>query len=732
MELPRRRAVLWGYLLVATVALALQAVYLLQSSQADPSFQVPVVDAASYHQMATDFARGAPLEDGACWQPPLWPLLLGVIYRICGISIVTAKILLACLGAGSCMLLCRLAGRLFSPRVGILAGLLLACYGPFVFFQTQLLPTGPAVFLNLLALVLLLSARERGGWWRWLLCGAVVGAATITVPNAIVLLPVMLGWELLSAERGKRLRPVLARGALMCAGVVLLIAPVTLRNYLVSGEFVPISTNGGINFYIGNNPEADRTIAIRPGVAWRRLTRSYLAQGSMTANERNSYFWKRGLSYLADDPRGFATGLGRKTLRLLNAREIPRNVDPHVHGRYSSLLGALLTRAGPIALPFGILAPLGVVGVLVSLRRAGRPESRGQRLAVLAFGVLYGLSIVAFFVSSRYRLPLAPIVVLFAAGGIDWLWTELRGRTVTPGRWRGLAWGGLVVAGLLVNRPIRTPTDHVDFHAELYCLLGAAELKAEHYDEATRHLEQALTLDPRSADAHTWLADLALQQGKRDRAADHLRQALLLDPDAVEALRLRGDLRRREGKLQDALVSYEAALKRDPFAAEAHAGLAETLYELGRGAEALPHYRLAVRLLPRDARLLIHFADVLAQAEEYEEALEHYRKGIELSDPEPEPEVLNRVAWLLATCPQTELRNGRVALDYAKHVCRSTDYRNARALDTLAAAHAQCGRFADAVRVARQAQESAQAAGDEEHAQAVKVRLAMYERHLPR
>ena len=119
----------------------LQLTYLAGAVQ-DPTFLVPLIDAMHYDQAAARFAGGGPLAIGAFWQPPLFPLLLGCLYRLTGPGVASATVVLAGLSTLTCLLLWWVGSRLFSRRVGLIAGLLLAANGPFLFFSTQLFPAG--------------------------------------------------------------------------------------------------------------------------------------------------------------------------------------------------------------------------------------------------------------------------------------------------------------------------------------------------------------------------------------------------------------------------------------------------------------------------------------------------------------------------------------------------------------------------------------------------------------
>jgi len=733
-----RRTRIAPFLVVAGCLLT-QLVVLVEQHINDPTFYVPIVDAADYHVAAVRLAAGARLIDDAFWQPPMFPLLLGCLYSVVGESILIAKLVMAVIGAGSGLLLWWIGSRLFSPRVGLIAGLALSVYGPFLFFNSQLLPTGLAVFLNLVALALWLRCLEKPKWDRWLLLGFLIGAAIITVPNSGVLWIVVICVLLLSKGGRRQPTTALAAACLLTLGATVPVGLVTARNYMVAGELVVLSTNGGINFFIGNNPQSDRTVAIRPGAEWKRLARQSFGSEIPTRAEQSTHFLRRGLDYSTDDPLDFLAGLGRKAIRVVNAREIPRNVDPYLHRDFSWMLSALMCRAPMFAFPFGLLAPLALLGAVVSLRpSSGESPQRRGRLGLLAFVTLYGASVVFFFVSSRYRLPVAVAMIPFAAAGVDWIWfravrrrqehtasasEERNGRLVS-----GLLIVLVAAATLLVNQPIRVPTDGVNFRTELLTAVGQAYAQQGNLNRAEDHLRRANEADPSDPAAACRLAVVLGRQGDLEEAEQILSSGPHMRSATAELHETLGALLQHLERVAEAEESYRTALSIDPTSPQAHAGLAGVLAEAGNIDGAIVHYRAAIRFTSESGEMLIRLADLLAKKGTYEEAIECYR--LALRKIEPEPATLNAIAWLLATCPVVELRDCQQAISLAEHLCEITQYKQPVALDTLAAAYAECDRIEEALQWVRRAIDIAESLGDHAAVASFRQRSHLYQQRL--
>ena len=231
----------------------------------------PVVDAQYHDAQAQRMAAGDWIghSQDDVFKPPLYPAYVALHYVLLGRHIALVQWSQFLLGTLSAVLLALLATRLAGPGTGRLAGLLAALYPPFVFFELQLLTPALTLFLNVVALLLLLSPAPHG---RWRLLGAGLLLGLSAGVRSDVLLPTVLAlFYLLCAGNDMPWRRRVTQAAVVCAGVVLVILPITVRNAYLTGQLIPISSNGGINLYTGNRAHADGLSAVPVGLQWERL-----------------------------------------------------------------------------------------------------------------------------------------------------------------------------------------------------------------------------------------------------------------------------------------------------------------------------------------------------------------------------------------------------------------------------------------------------------------------------
>jgi tetratricopeptide (TPR) repeat protein len=225
--------------------------------------------------------------------------------------------------------------------------------------------------------------------------------------------------------------------------------------------------------------------------------------------------------------------------------------------------------------------------------------------------------------------------------------------------------------------------------------LGVLLLETGRVDEAVAQFEKAAGLKADFAAARSNLGGALAKLGRLDEALRELRQALELDPRYAPAHYNMGLVLSRRGDAEGAIREWRSALELDPKYAEAHHSLGDALSAQGRTAEALAHWRDAVQLQPNDLA------------------------------------ALGRAAWVLATSPDASIRNGGEALGFAVRAVEISGGKDARMLDTLAAAYAEKGQFANAALTARRAQALAAQQNQAALADAIGSRIALYEADRP-
>lgn len=389
------------------VALAARWLYLLQAS-GHPLHGTPFVllDSLHYHNQAQAILAGEWIGTTPYFLGPLYAHVLALIYALFGVSMSAVFAVQVLLAAATCALLADLATRVFDRRVGVLAGLGFALYGPHIFYTGHLLPTLTVVFLNLLLVWILVRDVDAPSPRRAIGAGVVLGLTILTKSNALLMLPgvlVAMAWW----HRRMPLSRKLSWAAGFALATVLIVAPATLHNFIASGELVPVTTSTGRNLWKGNGPVANGTHPLghweddRGGLG-RRL------QGLVNADEAvegSSEYVARTVGYVSENPGATVRLIATKFVLFFNGVELG------VRDQYYFAKERVAILRAPL-LGFGLVAPIGVAGLLFGLRRL----RRSWPLALL-LGVQLA-SFLAVFVLARYRLVAAACLVAFAAAQI--------------------------------------------------------------------------------------------------------------------------------------------------------------------------------------------------------------------------------------------------------------------------------------------------------------------------
>jgi Flp pilus assembly protein TadD len=434
-----------------------------------------------------------------------------------------ARISQILLDGGSCILAFALARRLLSQRAGIAVAAVIGLWGPLVYFSSVHVSVSLAIFLELCVLLLAVRAQSEPSRVRWLDVGFALGLLAIARAEALLLAPWLAGWLWLSLRHVARRERAKWVG-MLAIGLVIVLAPVGLRNALHARDPVLISANGGINLFIGTEPKYRGVIGVRPGPDWELLMRAPVDLGYYTEGERSRFYVRKARALIASEPGLWVAQMARKLGHVWHGRELPSNRDIYASRSESLVLASLLWRTPALFFPFGLLAPLALVGMAISWRQ--RRKSR----FLIGFVAVHCAAMMLFFVTGRFRLAMVPVLVLFAAEAISWAIDCIRNKR---SRALALAAGITLLLFALTNSEavLRSDPDAYEskLRAEEHYFRGTA-LGSDmgRPEEAKVELHKALELEPEFVAIYYNLAQIYEKEGDQVAALRLFRQALAI------------------------------------------------------------------------------------------------------------------------------------------------------------------------------------------------------------
>jgi len=267
--------------------------------------------------------------------------------------------------------------------------------------------------------------------------------------------------------------------------------------------------------------------------------------------------------------------------------------------------------------------------------------------------------------------------------------------------------------------------------AALLVALGTVTgLQARIYRNPETLWQDTIRKNPACWMAHENLGVYYASQGRLDDAISRYSEALRLRPDDANLRHDLGTALARQGRYPEATAQLFIALRLRPEFYEAQYNLGISLLQQRRYAEAIPHLTEALHLKGDDPQAHYMLAKACAGVGRVAEAVQHYR--VALTFQSDWPVAMNDLAWLLATDEDPKTRRGDEAVRLAKRACELTGYRDVNYMDTLAAAYAEAGNFAEAVKIGQSTLDLARSTNQDAKSLAdYWSRLARYRQGIP-
>jgi 4-amino-4-deoxy-L-arabinose transferase-like glycosyltransferase len=635
---------LWLLGAILLFALVMRAAYLIEITEA-PDFDRPQFESQYHDYWARALVSGdwtppeqvtdPEISTRPYFRPPGYPFFLAAALRIGGDGYLWPRIVQMFLGLVSCLMIGLLTRRWFGWIAGLGAAALFGGYWAFIYFEGEFMAPPLLILLTLAVLGLVSRWADEMTLTTAAAAGVATGLAALVRPNLLALAPFFLLWAVWVRWRrgGREAVPAVVRNAAvyLCA-TILAILPATLRNHRVSGDWVLVTSNAGINLFIGLHPDSDGTTPGVPELAeltgmegWDSFDYPLIAENveriegrEMSDSEVSRWFARQAVSRALERPGAVVRLIGRKILLFWGPAEISNTKVIHHERQASRTL-----RSSP---GFATILALSLVGIAVCAvggrwgwetaeTASERPDPAVVALLV-GFVVVYASTYAPFFVSARFRLPVIPVLMVFGGVAIQTVW-----RLASARRW-GLLTAVLVGFGLL-----------------------------------------------RLAAGHEWVAY------EPDASLWHWRRGLLFE---------------RSGRIGKAMDEYRAAVEIRPDHAEAQLSMAEAYAGTGDPDRAIRHYEEHMRLRPDSPAGMNGLALVLAQTGRLDEAMDLWERTLAIAP--ADPAALNNLATALLVHPVAERRDPARALALAERGVEATGGRDPDLLRTLELAARADGR----------------------------------------
>lgn len=564
-------------LLVLCVCLGavLRAGYLVEIKKI-PFFDHPVGDARIYFDRALQILDGKLFpEEVSFHSSPVYPYFIAVTYWLGGNSLLGTIVVQMLSGLASVVILFLIVRQSFGIVPALLAALFMSVYPQFIHLEGDLMMISLVVCAfnaSCLMGIYYQESRKRKFiiWW-----GIFLGLAVLGKPDLVMVAPFCAGWILVTEHT---IRDGFLRACIFGLFVFLTILPLTITNYLLTKEFLLLTSNGGVNFYIGNHKGADGMFHLPPdsGLWDHKLyisskeTAEQALGRHLTPSEVSRFWFNRAMNFIIDHPFEFLRLTGKKCLLMINQFEVSNHHSFYFFEKYSSIL-----KYNPFRLSFFIF--FGFAGIICSVL-----NWRRVILIYLYAGVTFMITAL-FFVTARYRLPTVTFFILFAAYGIYELWNLAVHR-----RWKKLIIHS-VPAGILCALSLVKFPEFNYFPNQDYNNLGNVYTDLKMYDKALRCYNLVLKNNPNTTFVHFNIGNVYYDQGKTEMAVSEFIKEIELNPKFSSSYFNCAKIYIEKGNLEQARI-YLEKMTHAEFDLQGMINLAYVYFTLGKIDKAIGVY----------------------------------------------------------------------------------------------------------------------------------------------
>ena len=579
------------------VALVFRLLYLLQATD-NPLLYIPQLDEEFYVDFGKQLlAQDGHIENQGFFMDPLYGYFLSGVFYLFGDNLIVPRLLQITTDSVAALLLCLAGRRLWSPYTGLIAGFIYALYPVCWFYSLTLLKTTFTTDFAVLFSYLLICILQRQTPRNWFTLGVITGIGVYLRANLVLLLPFTFFLPLI--RRQHTLRKALLFSGCYVLGASLILGAVGIINKSVFNHFAILPLTGGVTLYGANNPGNPNGENANPDFVTKNHPSELFTQYKAEAERRlsrslsdadvSSYWRSEAVKYWFSSTSVLPDLFLHKIRYLISHDEIANNQSIATAARFAPMLLPQI----PV---FSFALAIGLPGILLATRKDPRAVALLPVMGVVAVTSLL------YFSSSRFRMPLVPVLILGSAYFLAHAWhrAERIKKFVLV-----LSAATILLLSLYSNGPkVNVLQQEINLalaHAELgqtnEALVLLTNLEKDYGSQSYyQRIRAYVSLLAKDYDAAYHYTTLALQQ----------------DPTDYGTMNLAGIAALERRDYQNALGLFSEALRvsnDDEF----HYWIGKTQAAMGNSATAEQHLLQAIKQLPPASPIAIKAKTLLDQ-----------------------------------------------------------------------------------------------------------------------
>jgi len=586
-------------------------------------------DAINFDIGAQNFASGDLLATSANNSySPLYKYFLGFIYILAGRNLPVVWGIQFVLGTITILLVFLITSKLFNERAALISSTLYALYGPELMYEGILLRASFVTFLGVLSLYLLIQLEEKSNLLRIVITALVISLFIQSRPNVILVFALLFFVSFYCTDK-KNLKINL----FLSFVVLLFFIPLLIQAYIVHGKFVFFDSSGILTILMGNNP----------GYTGAEYLPEFRHPEDTSLNYKKVVFIL--FQNFISNPVEMITLYLRKFYYFFNSYEYTSNYNFYIFQEFSFLLKTPFSN-------FAFFSSLGLMGFLLNVNNF----KRFRLLYTYIIGIT--MSVVLFYVVSRFRIPVVPYFAIFAGVFLDRVctWCVFRKYKIII-----LSVTTFIILFFLFNT---IPDMSKKNEANEYENLGNAYLNIGNIEKAVAAYNKSLKIDPNNFYSHNNLGKVYTKQGRLSKALSEFTTAINLNPGEWETFHNLGLVYMRSGQFSEGEKALSYARNLAPQVSQIYFSLGNLYQSMELFDKSIESYKNYLSLAGEDWKGFFQIGNVFSKLGRFEKAIKEYKKSKKLNSKHTQTLINLGNAYSYINKPSLALKEYLLALSF--------------------------------------------------------------------